>query len=1164
MRTSRRNLIAVAVLTVGTVLCPRGWAGFVYENPAEFTASGDFDGDGRPDVVIVDRASGTYRIGYQLSSGSFTWASPRASGIDVVSGVGLGRLAATSTDALAFTAPEGNRINVFTADNPNFAGLPLSLFSPAIGPSLLVAIDVGGTGNTALDDFIIGSELNGGQPFQLEAARNQGSALQVLNVANLSASPRRGNAVALKTGNPPLAAVLVRSGANDLFKVWQLTGGTLAEVLTAPVGPPFGLDYTFGFFNSSSPFAQFLFYKPGTNGLMLRPVQEPTPGAFTLAAGPVFNLGDDLRQVFTIPGVASPRLLVIFGEGGTANVYDFDGSSFPVVLQTFTAGAGETFTGAAVLAGGDVMLLTGAPGSGLSSGFRRYAVNGATYTLQSSGALPSLNALSHRANVMTFQLEPFVTSAPNLLQSFNAGDWTSLYVPQAGSQASVTFETFVDPQTGLGSPIAQALSPINPLAQFSLVNQYREPISLFRLTPAVGSEVADVTILPAPGTYKTSIQVSFKTVHPQNRVYYRLGQSSSWIPFTFPFRIFKDTTVSFYATPDASGTPLKSVIRQASYHFTELPQNLDSDGDGVPDYVEIAKGLDPVTSGSDADGDGYSDLDELTSGKNPGDADDFPAGEPRQDLHAAVDLIQAPQAVDGVSGLAADCAHGTFLRAFDLSGDLLSIGSATLVSLPQLNGPAAVLSNVVVDVDMRLVAVATDPHFDIVTGQADKRIGRELIRLLDTTDFVDPVSLPHTWSGGDVSTEANLWITTTSNQLLNVTRKQIVGNMGAYDTLAALLVEKKVRTILLSRGASQFLNLTLFPFRAGDAGRPSLAAEDLAALESETANGLPGFQLSHILGAIETALASTPPNDPAQQLKALAWEIYRVSSASNNIPPGAQSWPFLPSPVDTLRDFLETGVVQSNYAASAALSGLVAPAFAQSQTILNGIGGRPVVMVNLKIRPDTFLGGCVLLDTLDGAQTRSLLNAMGAPFEFLDAFSLPPGTVVTVKGYNDVINLGCPGSALEVIEATLFAPPQFTSEDLDGDLLPDALELALFGSLSANGFGDFDGDGFSNLQEIFDGTDPNNKSSGGVQIVNFALPAVQLQVAPAAQIKLQFQWPAAYANKVQFGVVGAPNLGTPFTYVPAVQSFLGNDTFELNLPDAGGAAFFYQIFVTLK
>jgi hypothetical protein len=466
---------------------------------------------------------------------------------------------------------------------------------------------------------------------------------------------------------------------------------------------------------------------------------------------------------------------------------------------------------------------------------------------------------------------------------------------------------------------------------------------------------------------------------------------------------------------------------------------------------------------------------------------------------------------------------------------------------------------------MRLVAVATDPHFDIVTSQSDKRIGRELIRLLDATGFSDPVSLPQTWSGGDVTTEANQWIATASNQLANVTRKQVAGNLGAYDTLAALLVEKKVSDALLGRGQNQFSNLTLFPFRAGDAGRHSLSSDDLAALENETTNGPPGFQLPHILSAIENVLGASPPNDPAQQLKALAWEIYRVSSASNNIPPGAQSWPFYPSPVDTLRDFLGSGAVHSNYlAASATLPGLAAPAFAQAQAILNGIGGRPVVTVNLRIRTDTFQGGCVLLDTLDGTQTRSLLNAFGAPFEFLDAFTLPPGTVVTVKGYDDVISFTCPGLPLEVIEVSLFAPPQFTSVDSDGDLLPDALELALFGDLSQNAFNDFDGDGFSNLQEIFDGSDPSNKNSAGTQIVSFALPAVQLQVAPAGQVKLQFQWPAAYVNKVQFGVVGGPNLGAPFTQLPAVQSPVGNDIVQLDLPNPGGATFFYQIFVTLK
>jgi hypothetical protein len=1164
MRISRDKLIVVIAGIVLALFCPPAPAAFVYENPVEFSASGDFDGDGRLDVVLADRASGTYRMGYQLSTGTFTWAAPRASGIEAISGFSVGRILSTAMDALAFTSPEANRVNVFSGSNPNVAGLPLSLFSPAIGPSQVVAIDVGGANNTPVDDFVIGSVLNGSSPYQLEAARNQGTTLNVLSSSALAAPPRRGNVIMLKTGYPAAAAMLLRSGSNDVFKAYQLTNGTLTEVMSATVGPPFDLDYAFGFFNPPSPFPQFLFYKPEVTGLMLRAVQEPTPGSFTLPPGPVFGLGDAVRQVFTLPGPASPRLLVILGTGATATIYNFDGSNFPVPLQTFTSEAGQIFTGAAALAGGNVLLFSGPPG-GPSSNFGYYTVAGSSYTLQGSGALPSVTAVSHRANVMTFQFEPFVDSAPNLLQSFNAGDWSSLYVAQPGAQANVTFESFLDPQSGLASPSVQTLSPINTLAQFSMVNQYREPISLFRLTPAIGSEIADANILPAAGTYKTSVQISFHTANPQSRVYYRLNPASGWTLFTAPFWLFKDATVSFYATPTVFTTPLKSVIRQAVYHITEPPADLDSDGDGVPDYVEIAKGLDPLNSGADADGDGFSDLDELTSGTNPADENSLPTGQPRQDLHGAVDLVQAPQAVDGISGLAANCTSGTILRSFDLSGDLLSLGSATPIPLPQLNGPAAVLSNVVVDVGMKLIAVATDPHFDIVTAQADKRIGRELLRLLDTSDFVEDVNLPPTWNGGELTAEAALWINSASNQLSKITRKLIPGNMGAYDTLAALLVETRVRGVLLSRGQNSFSNLTLFPFRSGDAGRPSLGSEEVAALEQQTASGLPGYQLRYLLGATEDALAGSPPNDPAQQLKALGWEVYRVSSASNNIPPTVQSWPFYPSPVDTLRVFLQTGVLHSNYlAASATLPGLAAPAYTQARAILAALGGRPVVTLTLKVRPDTFQGDCVVLDTADGSQTRNLINSAGASFEFVDAFNLPAGTLLSVAGYNDVTNVPCSGAALEVISVALFGPPQFTSTDSDGDLLADALELALFGSLDQNGSGDLDGDTFSNLQEMFDGTDPTDGTSKGGQTANFFLPAVQIQLAPAGQTKLQFQWPAVYADKVQFNLYGTADLAAPLAQLPAVQNYLGGDTFEFTLPQPGGPAFFYKITVSLK
>jgi hypothetical protein len=43
-------------------------AGFVYETPTEFLTSGDFNGDGIPDVLVLDKATGNARVGYQDGS----------------------------------------------------------------------------------------------------------------------------------------------------------------------------------------------------------------------------------------------------------------------------------------------------------------------------------------------------------------------------------------------------------------------------------------------------------------------------------------------------------------------------------------------------------------------------------------------------------------------------------------------------------------------------------------------------------------------------------------------------------------------------------------------------------------------------------------------------------------------------------------------------------------------------------------------------------------------------------------------------------------------------------------------------------------------------------------------------------------------------------------
>ena len=52
----------------------------IYETPREFFGSGDFDGDGKTDLVIVDKETGKYRLGYQQPTGLFSWVDCRPSG----------------------------------------------------------------------------------------------------------------------------------------------------------------------------------------------------------------------------------------------------------------------------------------------------------------------------------------------------------------------------------------------------------------------------------------------------------------------------------------------------------------------------------------------------------------------------------------------------------------------------------------------------------------------------------------------------------------------------------------------------------------------------------------------------------------------------------------------------------------------------------------------------------------------------------------------------------------------------------------------------------------------------------------------------------------------------------------------------------------------------
>jgi hypothetical protein len=1140
------------LLSLALACSPPAARAFIYETATELQGTADFDGDGRPDLIILEKSTGAYRVAYQTSPGMYSWVPARASGISGATGLGLGKLNSLAYDSLAVTGPDANRVNIIDANSLTTAGLPSAVFPASLGPNLSAAIDIGGGGNTAHADLYVASIYNAPPGFRQTLLRNDGTAnrTQIADTA-LVTLRERANPVLLHTSRPPRLAAYDRLlDVNlDMFRILDLSGGSasiVASVSTSRSPQPW--DYLTGQFVRTNAYTQFLFYPRDGWNLYVYQVTEPTSGSYNLEYTNQFTFTNSVRTLFVLPGTNDTRLLAFWTNGTSGTVFRFNGMTAPIPIHAFNAAPGEHFTGAGVLENSGFMAYSAPQGENTSTRFREYRWNGASYSAGAAQDLPRLNTLSASGNVMQFRFEPFVHDNPTLLRVNNAGDWSSL--PQLSGvppNLSVRTETFLDSTQGLVNPITTALGPAHPSAGSVLANQYSSQISLFSFSSPAGDQITDVTISPPPGLYSAAIQLSFSSPNPaSDSIYFRIG-SSAWQLWTAGVvaHIFTNAAVQYYGQT-APGAR-KTAIKTAHYTFSQGPESLDSDGDGVPDYVEIAKGLDP-NGGADSDGDGYTDLEELIRNTAPLLNTSAPTNFPHLDERAAFDLAAIPRPLDGFSSSVTLSRTGTLVRAFNLQGSLHSVAVTT--NPPQ---PVARLTNITIIADDRLFTVATEQHFDIATSNPDRTIGREMLALAPMPRLALP-PVPYAYTGGSLATEANNWIISASNTFRALPRTVLASDLSIPSTLAALLVEAKVAQLLGQRGSNWWTNITLFPFRVADATRTNVLSETLLGLELKTPTQ-PGYKLQTMFATVSNLVDSPAANS----LRAVASDIYRISSMQNNSAPAT----FM-LPVDQLRYFLRHGAMDAVYLPFATTAGSFGAALTVASNILAAVPPRPTVDVVLVVRADT-AGSCRVLDPQAGGAPFSLLDSSGLPFSFPDNFDLPLGSRVQIAGYTDVTNSACGYRAIEVTGALLASVPIASDTDADGNLLIDSWEKQFFGYLDfVTPFDDDDGDGYTNLQEMLEGSDPADfYGRPSVLPAPFEAPVLALGQS-GGQMELHFNWPAAYIGRFQFGVRHTATLDTAFTGLAAAgPTQVSGDTFKLTFAPPATAQHFYYLTVAL-
>lgn len=1101
-------LLAAIPATVATALPPEP----VVETATEFTTAADLNGDSILELIVVDKATGQYRTAF-LSGGKAVWEAARPSGITDVTGFSTGPLlprepaavvtlpTATNRADLVFASPMANRLSILNAGVTTPNPQPFPIYPTGVKPEFVVALDVGGAGANVWYDLFSASVGDGApDPFRMALTRNLTGTFQPFSDQVLPGRLARGNRVLPRTNSPSeYAAAVGRTPTTGQVLLYDFTGG-LTRIQASILAQPPTVEYAAGTFSNRA-LATFLLYVPGSSNVTVYPVVEPALNDFEFPAAPLATLRfgtNRIDSVQVLQGGPSGQVGVVANGGRLAEIYAYDGRTNIVRVAAYTAADPNLFTRFVGTGRTNAHLLSGP--AGISSAFMSLVWNGTTYAVEASGLLSPLQPTAGRANLAQYLREPFVHPSPVLLALNAAADWAS--GPGFATNAApgvtnrvvnVTGESFFTARNGLASPTPVAILA-EPATTHVLASQYAESIAIATLSPALGPIVSDLKIHPPSGTYDVGVTVTLSPGLAAHQVRFRTN-GGPWTTYAAPLYLYRDTDLEAYAAP-APGGP-RSAILAAQYRFTQPWYAIDSDADGVPDFVEEAKRLNPQ-GGDDSDSDGFTDFDELLSGSDPSLATDVPpTNHVRSSLIFPVELQLTPQPyLVPLPGIGA--ATGTVVTVRTPQGSLLAAAPTTRKAL--FEAPSAdLLLNFSAG---SFVSVATPEHFNATPARnpPTEPSGRELLGLL-TVPPPAFEAVPYSPGSGPIpitiQREAELWEAAARTFLATNPAPKANAVLQPVDVLTAALMERKLDLLLPTNVWPRTNRLSLFPHRPGDALRTNPPVDALNWLGSPLRSNT--WHLNAMLEGFRTGVQSIS-NSQVATLRLVNSSLYGICTYSNitTVTNGTNVLRLSTYPplIVALRTLIESNALPAPYASIAEFTpAVVSNAAAGARIILDAVQPRPRVEVQLAVGPNSFLGDCGVL--FDASNRRvALRDRYGRAYFPGAAFDVPPGAIVRLVGFEDVAIPSCADRAIEVTALALIDVPPGSYSDFDSDGLDDSWELTfLGGSLDENGVNDHDGDLFSNRAELLAGTDPSNAASKppgtppGAEIAADGIPA---------------------------------------------------------------------------